>query len=219
MVVKRSGDPMTQQQTSRPRALLAELLGRWWAVLRHPRVGAFERQQAAASWQAVGLGLAALAVLDALELVYLLYGPANATSYSSLPLGPKVHLPQTPLLPLAALVGSVAQFVLFAGLLHLSARLLGGQGVFLTQAYGLALAWVPLMGLSDLAELIPGVGAWLGVLLRLYALYLSVIALAAAQRLTLVRAWVALLIPVAAGLVLGAGLLALVWPLVARLMT
>lgn len=139
----------------------------------------------------------------------------------SLPLGPKVHWPQTLLLPLAALFGSVAQFFLFAGLLHLNVRLFGGRGGLLTQAYGLAPAWVPLMGLSDLAELIPGLGAWLGVLLLLYARSLSVnvIALAAAQRITLVRAWAALLIPVAAGLVLGAGLLALFWPLVARLMT
>jgi hypothetical protein len=46
---------------------------------------------------------------------------------------------QTPLLPLAALLGSVAQFLLFAGVLHLSARLFGGRGAFLTQAYLLAL--------------------------------------------------------------------------------
>lgn len=77
------------------------------------------------------------------------------------------------------------------------------------------------MGLSDLAELVPRVGPWLSVLLRLYALCLCVVALAAAQRLPLVRAWAALLVPVVAGLMLGAGLLALnlIWPMVARLVT
>lgn len=146
MGAKRSGDPMTHQQALRTRALLAELLGRWWTVLRHPRVGAFERQLAAVSWQTVGFGLAVLAVLDALELVYVLYGPTYSADYSSLPIGPKAHFPQTPVLPLAALVGSVAQFLLLAGLLHLSARLFGGRGTLLTQAYGLALAWVRLWG-------------------------------------------------------------------------
>jgi hypothetical protein len=69
------------------------------------------------------------------------------------------------------------------------------------------------MGLSDLAEVMSTVGVWVGAWLRLYALGLCVCALAAAQRLTLLHAWAALLVPVAAGLVLGVAAGVLFWPL------
>lgn len=219
MYANRGSAPTPIPQTVRSWALESRLIGRWWAVVRHPGVRIFAQQEAMAAWRAVWMGLLLLALVEALGVAWVLYGPEYTAGYSSLPIGPKVHLPQTPLLPLAALVGSVAQFFGFAGLLHLSARLFGGRGPFLTQAYLLALGWVPLMGLADLIEALPTVGAWLAVLLRLYALGLCVCALAAAQRLTLMRAWAALLVPVLAGLVLGLVALALLDPLLARLVT
>ncbi len=189
-----------------------DLVRRWWDVVRHPSVAAFDRQQAASSWTAVWLSLLPLALVDALGVVYVIHGPDAATGYSSLPLGPKAHLPQTLLLPLAALVGSIAQFFIFAGLLHLSARLFGGRGAFKTQAYLIALFWVPLMLTSDTVELIPGVGSIVGVAIRVYALGLCALALASAQRLSLGRAWAALLVPIACGLLLGLSALVFVWP-------
>jgi len=189
-----------------------DLVRRWWDVVRHPSVATFDRHQAAASWTVVWLSLLPLALVDALGVVYVIYGPDAAAGYSSLPIGPKAHLPQTPLLPLAAGAGSVAQFFIFAGLLHLSARLFGGRGAFKMQAYLIALFWVPLMVVSDAIELIPGMGSIIGVGLRIYALGLCALALASAQRLSLGRAWAALLVPVACGLLLGLGALVLVWP-------
>jgi hypothetical protein len=158
MPAKRSGEPTTDQQTPGPHEAGAHLVGRWWAVVRHPAVRTFDRQRASASWRAVWLGLALLAAVEALAVAYLAYGPERASGYSSLPVGPKLQLPPTPLFPLAALVGSVAQFFLFAALLHLSARVFGGRGAFLTHAYLLALGWVPLIALSDLVELLPALG-------------------------------------------------------------
>jgi len=189
-----------------------DLVRRWWDVVRHPSRATFDRQLAAASWRVVWLSLLPLAIVEALGVAYVIYGPDAATGYSSLPLGPKLHLPQTPLLPLAAGAGSVAQFFIFAGLLQLSARLFGGRGAFKTQAYLIALFWVPLMLVSDTVELIPGVGSIVGVGLRVYALGLCALALASAQRLSLGRAWAALLVPVACGLLLGLSALVFVWP-------
>jgi hypothetical protein len=197
---------------------IGDLLGRCWEVIRRPHVATFDRQQAAASWAAVWLSLIPLALVEALGVAYAIYGPDAAAGYSSLPVGPKLHLPQTPLLPLAALAGSIAQFFLFAGLLHLSARLLGGRGAFTTQAYLIALFWIPLMLASDVVELIPAVGPFAGPLIRLYALYLCVLALASAQRLSLGRAWAALLLLVACGLLLGLVTLVFVWPHVQELL-
>jgi hypothetical protein len=189
-----------------------DLLRRWWDVLWHPRAATFDRQRAAASWPDVWLGLLLLGIVEALGVAYLIYGPNADAGYSSLPVGPKLHLPRTPLLPLAALGGSIAQFFVFSGLLYLSARLLGGRGSFTTQSYLLALVWVPLLAVSDIAELIPGVGALLGMLVRAYALALCALALASAHHAPLRRAWMALLLPVAGGLLLGLVVLATLGP-------
>src|SRR5579884_3912245 len=97
----------------------------WWRVLAHPSVAVFERERPYASWPVVWLSLVSVALADALGVVLAVYGPGAALGYSSLPVGPKLHLPQTPFLPLAALVGSPLQFIAFAALLYTSARLLG----------------------------------------------------------------------------------------------
>jgi Yip1 domain len=207
-----SQQPVSNRVTTQSLQGAGDLVRRWWDVVRHPNLATFDRQQAAASWRVVWLSLLPLAIVEALGVAYVIYGPDAAAGYSSLPLGPKLHLPQTPLLPLAAGVGNVAQFFIFAGLLHLSARLFGGSGAFKTQAYLIALFWVPLMVVSDTIELIPGVGSIIGVGLRIYALGLCALALASAQRLSLGRAWAALLVPVACGLLLGLGALVFVWP-------
>jgi hypothetical protein len=172
-------------------------------------VGAFDRQQDAASWAAVWLNLAPLAVVEALGVAYAVYGPGAALGYSSLPVGPQLHLPQTPLLPLAALLGAPIQFFIFAGLLYLVARMFGGRGDFKAQAYLIALFWAPLMIASDVVELVPlptvakTVAKTVALLLRVYALCLCALALASAHRLRLARAWAALLTPVVVGLLIG----------------
>lgn len=182
-----------------------DLLHRWRLVLLHPHVRTFDGQRDTSSWGAVWLSLAPLAVVEALGVAYAAYGPDAALGYSSLPIGPQLHLPQTPLLPLAALLGAPAQFFGFAGLLYLVARMLGGRGDFKTQAYLIALFWAPLMIASDVVELIPlpTVAKTLALLLRAYALCLCPLALASAQGIRLTQAWAALLIPVVAGLLFG----------------
>ena len=116
-------------------------------------------------------------------------------------------------------MGSPAQFLIFSGVLNLSARLLGGRGDLKTLSYLMALFWVPLMIASGVAELIPGVGARLGLLIRSYALVLCVPALAAADSLSLGRALVALLLPAACGILLGLAVLTLAWPAIQPLLS
>jgi hypothetical protein len=192
-------------RSSRSPVTPGDLMGRWRQVLLHPRVSAFDLQRAMASWAAVWLSLALLAVVEALGVAFAAYGPDAASGYSSLPVGPQLHLPQTPLLPLAALLGAPAQFFIFTGLLYLVARMFGGRGDFKTQAYLIALFWAPLMIASDVVELIPLpiVAKTLALLLRAYALCLCALALASAHRLRLARAWAALLAPVVVGLLIG----------------
>lgn len=212
-----ANDPNDLARGQRPADLppssgVGGLLRAWRHVLRHPAVSTFDRYRTEANWPTLWLSLLPLAIVEALGVAYAAYGPAAAAGYSSLPIGPKLHLPPTPLLPLAALFGSVAQFFVFAGLLTLSARLFGGHGAFKTQAYLIALFWIPLMLASDIVELIPTVGPFVGPLIRLYALYLCALALASAQRLSISRAWAALLLPVAAGVLLGVVVLVTLGP-------
>jgi hypothetical protein len=148
-------------------------------------------------------------------VAYATYGPDATSGYSSLPVGPKVQLPPTPLLPLAALVGSPVQFLAFSGLLFVSARLFGGRGVFRRQSYLLVLFWTPLMIGAAIAAFLPSIGIMLGALLRSYALILCAPALAAANHLSLRRAVAALLLPIACGVLLGIVVLVLVGPTIA----
>jgi hypothetical protein len=186
------------------------LVGRWTAVLTRPSRRTFDEQQPTASWGTTWAGLAALALVEGASLYALLVSPAGAAGVSSLPVGPKLHLPHVPLaLALAAGFGSLAQFFLFSGLLWLSARRFGGRGAFLTQSYLIMLGWVPLMLLSDVASLFGSAGSVVGVLARLYALILLAPALASAHHLSLRRAWAALLVMVLAGLLLGVMVLAI----------
>lgn len=215
--MNRRRDPLSIQSEADARPTVGMLLRRWWAVVRHPSVHTFNHQQATARWRVVWLSLCILAVVEALEVAYIVYGPDAPVGYSSLPVGPKLHLPQTPLLPLAALIGSIAQFFIFSGLLYLSARLAGGRGSFKTQTYLYALFWVPLMVVSDSLELIPSAGTLLAVVLRVYTLYLCVLALASAHHIRLARAWQAFLAIVVAGLLLGVVTLAVVGPSLVRL--
>jgi hypothetical protein len=191
---------------------IGDLIRRSWDVLAHPSVATFDRQRRAANWRVAWVGLLALAIVEAIGVAAAIYGPDASAGYSSLPIGPKLRLPQTSLLPFAAFVGSIGQFFAFAALLYLSARLLGGRGDYKTQAYLMALFWIPLMIASDLVELLPGPGSLIGLAIRLYALYLLVPALAAAHVLSPRRALAALLLPVAGGLLLGVAVLALAWP-------
>ncbi len=59
------------------------------------------------------------------------------------------------------------------------------------------------MLVSDTIELVPVIGPFAGPLIRLYALCLCGLALASGQHMVLGKSWVALLLPVAAGLLLG----------------
>jgi hypothetical protein len=202
-----SGDPEWAGPTSgiaSLSALLRELPARWWAVLAHPRVRTFQRQRVAARWGPLWAGLAAQAAVQGAAVWLVLAGPAGSAGISSLPFGPKLRVAVAPpWLALAAFAGTFAQFFAFAALLWLSARRLGGQGRWLAHCWLLSLFWVPLMTLSALLELFGTPGSVAGLVARLYALALLGPMLAAAHTLSLWRAWAAVLVVVAAGLLLG----------------
>lgn len=181
----------------------ARSLRQWTWLMTHPGVVAFDAQRARASWRAVWWSVAAQAVIEGCAVAWVIAGPGSRVGVSLLPFGPKLQLPREPLwLGLAAFAGSFLEFFLFSSLLLSSARLLGGRGAFLTQAFLMALFWVPLMAISALAQLLGVIGSVIGLAARTYALVLLGPMLASAHDMPLKRAWLALLIVVALGALL-----------------
>src|SRR5579884_2987623 len=115
------------------------------AVLLRPRVATFAAQLPAANWRAVWLGFTALGIVQGAALALLVTRPGALRS-SGLPAGAAAALAANPLLPAAlGLVGTILTSLTFCGLLHLSARALGGRGSFLSLTYAISLFWVPLL--------------------------------------------------------------------------
>jgi predicted ATPase len=73
-------------------------------------------------------------------------------------------------------------FLFAGGILYLISRAFGGRGKFVEQIYATLLFGVPLVILSALLSLIPGVGSWLLYLPHIYSLVLIILALIAVHR-------------------------------------
>jgi len=86
-------------------------------------------------------------------------------------------------------------FFIGMGILFVSAKIFGGTGSFLQQAYSFMLYYVPINGLGAILGLIPILGGFAGFLLGIYSIVLAVFAMMASQRLSGGRATAAVLLP------------------------
>jgi len=185
----------------RARTERGPLASHWMAVLIRPGVAAFDARRSRASWPAVWWSVAALALLEGAAVAWVVAGSGSQTGVSSLPFGPKLLLPREPLwLGLAAFAGTFVEFFLFSWLLYVSARLVGGRGAFLVQAYPMALFWGPIDG--ALAQPLGVIGSIVGLAARIYALALLGPMPASTHAMPLKRTWLALLLVVALGALL-----------------
>ena len=100
------------------------------------------------------------------------------------------------------LLTAFASFFLASGLYWLIAKLLGGQGSFLQSTWLFALIWAPISAAATLLGLIPILGVVAGVVLVIAQVVLTIFAMAAAHRLTVGKATVVVLVPLALVLVL-----------------
>jgi len=98
---------------------------------------------------------------------------------------------------------SLLWFFLGAGLLWVSARLLGGTGGdFMTHAYLLSLSYTPLRIIGAVIGVIPIVGGLVAFVAYLYQLYSAGLAMQASQRMQPGRALLAAFLPLIVGIVL-----------------
>lgn len=153
-----------------------DTLRRWWIVMTQPRVATYDTQQSGASWPSVIIQLAILGVLDAIAAVLVIHANILVIIVANI---------------LSAYIG----FFLFTVLYFACARLLGGNGAFLTYTYVLALIYVPLQILGTLLGIIPTIGILLLLALSIYQLILSVYATSSVHHLTIAKATIAVLVP------------------------
>jgi hypothetical protein len=93
------------------------------------------------------------------------------------------------------IIGVPLGFFIGMGILFVSAKIFGGAGSFLEQAYSFMLFYVPINGLGAILGLIPVLGGLAGFALWIYSIVLAVFAMMASQRLPGGRAVAAVLLP------------------------
>jgi Yip1 domain len=191
------------------------LFRKWINVTTRPGAASFAAELPTANWRDIWLSIMGLAVLTIITtyLGGLEFGAAASPNLSQLT--PDQRRVITQFLQAArpeggAAVGSIIGvplgFFILVGILFLFARLFGGTGTFLQQAYAFALYHVPIQGVSAVLGLIPFLGGLAGFALGIYSIVLAVFAVAASQRLMTGRAVAVVLLPLAIVLVLLCGL-------------
>lgn len=169
---------------ARPGFDFQDLLSRWRAVLYPPSVASFDMQKPAANWNTILISLA---------LVGLVQGVFSFIT------GFEYHKSGTPYPGLGTIIGgfigAYVGFFITAGLIYLLARLLGGTGEFLEHVWLLSLVWIPIQVATSVIGVIPVLGGIVQFVLAIYAIILYIYATSSAQRMTLGRSTVAVLIP------------------------
>jgi Yip1 domain len=190
---------------------LSGLFRKWLHVTTKPGVASFTAELPTANWADISLSILGLAVLSALAGFIGALG-ARTTAVSTINgLTPDQQRAVNQIVqqfshpqPAAAFLDIVIvpfAFYVGVGILLGCAKLLGGTGTYVQQAYAFSLYLVPVQGLAVILGLVPGVGGFLSGVLGLYGLVLAVLATAASQRLSIGRSVVALVLFAIAGLV------------------
>jgi hypothetical protein len=106
-------------------------------------------------------------------------------------------------------------FFIGMGILFVSAKIFGGTGSFLQQAYAFMLYYVPIEGAAAILGLVPILGGLAGFALSIYGIVLAVFAMMASQRLEGGRAVAAVLLPFVLLLLLACAFLFIIIALIA----
>jgi hypothetical protein len=186
------------------------LIQRWQNVLTRPSVPTFDAEQPAADWQTILISLLILGVVEAISA--FITGLGQSTMRFTLPnQAPYVFHVNPVGNAFGELIGAFVGFFVISVIFYISAKVFNGQGTFLTQSWLLSLFVVPLsiiaaaVGIvAAIVGFIPFIGglvAFLGGVVVfaafVYSIYLAVLAMASAHRLTTGRATAVVLLPLA----------------------
>jgi len=172
------------------------LIQRWQNVLTRPSVPTFDAEQPAANWQTVLISLLILGVVEAVS--QFIIGLEQTTLTITLPNQSPYRFHPNPVgSAFGGLIGVFVVFFVLSGILYVSAKVFNGQGTFLTQSWLLSLFFVPLSIISAVAGIIPYFGSLVAFAVFIYSVYLAVLAIASAHRLSQGRAVAVVLLPLA----------------------
>lgn len=185
-------DALGQQQLSIG-TIIWQLLPRYWKVVTRPAWQIFLEERDKADWAATLVQLFGYTIITTVLTAFAsstslsLLNQAAGTSKSSASFGGAA---------ISFVVGLLG-FFLFQGILYGLAKAFGGQGTFVQQAYAFLLFQVPLGLLSSLLALIPVAGAYLGIIVGVYEIVLSILAIMGVHKLSSRKASAVVLIPIA----------------------
>jgi len=97
---------------------------------------------------------------------------------------------------IGSIIFSIIGFLLFTGLLHLTARIFGGRGSYGTYTYLIASFYIPLSLISSILVLVPFVGICVGPIILIYDIILAHFATRVEHGLSAGKSVFVVLIPV-----------------------
>ena len=173
-------------------AALNELPTQYVKILTRPGVRSFVEEQGKANWSVNWVQMLFMGLLG--SIIGLLQNAAVAPAGSfaaSLVYFARFSIITVPI-----------SFLITVGIQYLLAKALRGTGAYKTQVYNQLLCAVPLTVLTYILQLIPIIGAILGLVVGIYELVLNVYAVMATHQLKAGKAALAVLLPVIALFVL-----------------
>lgn len=191
-------------------------------VTTKPGAQSFANELPTANWRDIWIALLGLGVVTALAglISSLIFraatGVANNPFLSGLPpdqqrvFGDFLRNTGSGFASLGYIIWIPIAFFIGMGILFVSAKIFGGRGSFLEQAYAFMLYTVPIQGAAAILGIIPFLGGLAGFALSIYGIVLSVFAMMASQRLPGGRAVAAVLLPAIIVLLLACALVFIV---------
>jgi D-xylose transport system permease protein len=186
-------DALGRQQLSIG-AMIWQLLPRYWKVVTKPGWRTFLEESDKADWPPTLVQLFGYVLIVAI-LSFFVASPTALLLDQTVGISPGSA---TIASAAGAFIASLIGFLLFQGLFYGFAKAFSGQGTFVQQAYTFLLFQVPLGILSSLLAFIPAAGAYLGIIVGIYEIVLSILAIMGVHKLSSGKASVVVLIPIVA---------------------
>jgi hypothetical protein len=176
-------------------------------VTTKPGAQSFTNELPTANWSDIWIALLGLGVVTALAglingLIFrAATGAANNPFLSGLPpdqqrvFGDMLRNTGTGFGSLFSIIWVPIAFFIGMGIWFVSAKIFGGTGSFLNQAYAFMLYTVPIQGAAAILGIVPILGGLAGFALTIYGFVLAVFAMMASQRLSGGRAAAAVFLP------------------------
>ncbi|MCB9437205.1 MAG: YIP1 family protein [Anaerolineales bacterium] len=94
------------------------------------------------------------------------------------------------------IIVTLIMLVIMVGISHITARVLGGNGVFEKSFYAFAAAYAPLMLVTSVVNLVPILGTCIGFFILLYVAYVVTIAMKAVHNIGWGEAFISAIAPI-----------------------